>query len=196
MDRELHTLIRLLGSEHAEVREYVSQVLANIGAEVVRPLIRKLHDRNPTVRHGAAAVLASIGDSTTLPRIVLVDTRLTPEQRARTLEALRHVAYDDGRTSLRYPLPEIQRYCEQSLEDADPDLAAGAQAVLTALQRDTLLRAADRNLETEPRELLHIPQDALGSDLSQTLLHPLMPNPPETSPRKRGGLWKRLFRRR
>jgi HEAT repeat protein len=194
--REILTLIRMLGSPHAEIRANAVQVLGNVGAPAVRLLAHALHDSNGAVRACAARALMDIGDARTLPRKVLADTRLSARRKARALELLRRVDYRDEDIALRYPLPEIPHYCEQMLTDTDPAVQEGARAVLMELQQRTLLRPSQRDEDSEEDELLRAAQSAGNGERPDTLLRSAHSPSPLTNERDTQSLLARLFRRR
>jgi len=128
--RAVEPLCRALEDKNRYVREHAAEALVKIGPAAVEPLCNMLRDKNKNVRTEAAVTLDEIGAAEPLPRKVLAEARLTPQQRFKGLEALQQVRYKDRWRVLRYSLPDIQEYCHEMLGNGDAAVREGAQAVL------------------------------------------------------------------
>jgi len=197
----VESLCQALGDEDQEVRRHATAALGKIGdARAVEPLCKALGDEDSMVRVFAAMSLEQIGDAVTLPRKVLAETRLTPQQRLRGLEALRHVRYvryRDISRVLHYPLPHIRGFCQMMQQDDDNAVREGAQAVLAFLDASSILLRPSRPDETtEQEELLRGVAPSGSSVVPEEMLRPLEEGTvPALSPRKRRGLLARWLGR-
>lgn len=187
-------LIEVLKDNHWSIQRNATHALGKIGTPAVPALIEALKDSDPYVRGYAAEALGEIGDATTLPRKVLAEQRLTPQYRVETLSALRRVRYNDHRHILRYRIPDVKAYCQQQLEDEDPAVREGAEAVLAWLHDSShLLRASQRDTTTESQELLRAEQSGTTATQPETLLRAADETPIEVEPAEpKPTFWQRL----
>jgi len=116
------------------VLEAAANAIGKIGdARAVEPLCKALQDKDAQIREYAAVALKRMGNASTLPRKVLRETRLSPLQRLKALEALWQVNYW-GDAHLWFPLPKITVYCRMKLLDWDKEVRQSARAVLEAIE--------------------------------------------------------------
>jgi len=150
--RAVEPLCQALKDGEHHVRQRVAWALRQIGdARAVEPLCQALKDGDRDVRRWAAGALVKIGDARTLPRKVLLETRLSPLQRFEALEAWRRVNSKDPTRVLRFPLFDTTAYCQQMLTHKEAALRQAAQAVLEAC---SLLRGSDPHIMTRPGGLV------------------------------------------
>jgi len=119
----------------------------------------------------AAHVLEQIGDSTTLPRKILAERRLSAQERIAALDDLRKVRCQLGDITFRYTFAATRALCKTVLEEEDEAARAGAQTVLNWLDGDRhLLQSSQRSTEPDAQELLRAARSATSEPSSETLL--------------------------
>jgi hypothetical protein len=154
-------------------RYHAAEALGNIGnASAVPALIEALEDKYWSVRRYAASALRKIGNSEILPRNVLANSQLSPQQRVDVLNRLRRVRYKDDDSTLRYKFPDTRTLCLMVLDEEDADARSGAHAVLSLLNKDQdqLVRPSHLDTNNDARELLRAAKDRPPKSQPETLL--------------------------
>lgn len=150
-------------------------------------------------RQCAAEALLQMGGRQSLPLKILADRHLSPTQRLETLRALQEFRDWGGYAiSCRRSIPDLWQFCTDRLQDSDPAVQEGAREIRALLDEENLLRASQRNTESESEELLRAAHPVSSHTPSETLLRSSQLHEMETAeprPTKRS-LWQRLFRSR
>jgi hypothetical protein len=145
-------LIEAIQDSHWDVRRFAVEALGRFGdAPAVSALLGALYDSEWFVRSHAAEALNRLGDARALPRKALADPRLSPPEKIALLEAMRNVRYSEAGVTLRYPIPDLYRFCQSVVNEGDEEERAGAQAVLDYLNH---VRPAERDPSREAQTLL------------------------------------------
>lgn len=188
------TLVEMLLSEETGVPAAAATVLTDIGVPAVGTLLQYLAYRS--VQKMVGGVLWKMGDSTSLPRSILAENRLTARDRIAVLEKLRR-ARPDGLT-FTYKFPATRDLCLTVLNEEDEETRAGAQTVLNWLNGERhLVHASQPEPANDLQELLRASPGGTPEIHPETLLRGAIeppenaePPPPHLSP------WKRLFGKR
>lgn len=143
-----------LQSEVQEIRNAAATALAGIGISAVYDLCKLLTENNRTLRRTAAHILIRIEDQFWLPLRVLKEEKLTPAERAQTLELMRRVRYTDNEYHINYNLPKIDVFCKNVLASDNVSAHQGANEVLSYLQKAGQLLRASQAPSEDPTELL------------------------------------------
>ena len=151
-----------LGHQDRVVRLAASEGLSKTkDVRLVLPLIDALDDDYAEIRAHAAIALCSIGSPTMLPVRIISAASIPCGQRVDTLEALIGVDYSRGKTSLRYSINPLPKYCRFLIGRSHlaAQTRAEAAAVLAEIERRTyvnsLLRPTDQTDTSESEQLLH-----------------------------------------
>jgi HEAT repeat protein len=156
----IEPLIQEIWDPRPGIRQEVLETLAKIGAPAVAALIRTARYGKGQVQEDAFRVLGKIGGPHTLPRKVIAETRLTPQQRLEILKFL--LAY--------HKLPSVRSFCQQALHEPNAAVKEGAYALLAELDRKILVRPSGPEGRESERELLRAAQNAGGAEAPHTLL--------------------------
>ena len=139
--RAVEVLLRKLHDPAGNVcGAVIAELKRLVDARSVGWLLKALEDRDAYVRENVADLMTQLGDSYTLPRLVVAETRLTPRDRASILDYMRRVRYSDRHITFRFTaIGDVVSYCRQIANDTNPEVQAGARAILTFIDQ---IRAA------------------------------------------------------
>ena len=138
--RAVDPLVKALKDRNEDVRVFVAQTLGQLeDSTAVAALIAALQDRCTDVGKVAARALQNIGAGKpeTLPRKILVESRLSVQERIDLLERMRHINYKyvpdyswEDPFRLYYEFPDTRTLCQIVLNEEDTEFHKEAQAVL------------------------------------------------------------------
>src|SRR5205807_250632 len=94
--------------------DFAAEALSKIGAPSVPGLLEALRNSKGYMHVKAAETLRKIGDPHVLPRRVLAEARLHPQERLDALERLKRIGYAK--------IPTVREYLAQAVGDADADV--------------------------------------------------------------------------
>lgn len=189
-------LVEATKDKNEDIRKNAVEALGIIGDVLAVPaLLEALKDKSDIVRVEALTALLNNGNDTTLPRRILGDQRLSPQQKAETLQKLRRIRRGEDFFIIHYyHFPETSKYCFKMLEDEDEAVRYGAKAVLNWLNSGQyLLRASQQDATSNPQELLRAATGSAPETQPETLLRAAeSPQPHHTSAPK-PNFWQRIF---
>ncbi len=107
-------------------------------------LMRAARDGHAMLRQAALRVLKEFGPGAALAERVLVEARMTPDERRAAIEDMSRFRARQGSETLVFSLPSAQEFCRARLAHPDPAIAEGARRVLESgrLLRPSTGRAA------------------------------------------------------
>lgn len=162
-----------LSDTDSDVRRSAATVLGNLNdARVVAPLCKALKDPDFHVRWLAAESLQRMNKDNTLPRRLLLDKRMSLEERLNALHKLQNAPSGFPARRL-FRVPDVKTLCRAVMLDGSAEDLTEASRVLEYMSNGhTLLRASRQGSGASAAELLRPAHNTASPDGQKTLLRP------------------------